>query len=158
MNREAYPDLAEFHADIARVYREELQQLGDAGCRYVQLDDTNFAFLCDPKLADTYRRAYQRNDRTWLHQESQRDPEQFLRVAQKLGVQRPPEAVAPTVAPSSSPAPTPPGPETQVPGPAGQVLSQLLGPMMAPPPAGLQPSSPPSPGLAGPVAAPLVGP
>ncbi|HKW38165.1 MAG TPA: 5-methyltetrahydropteroyltriglutamate--homocysteine S-methyltransferase, partial [Burkholderiales bacterium] len=53
---DAYPDLAEFHADIAKVYREELAQLGDAGCRYVQLDDTNFAFLCDPKLAETYRR------------------------------------------------------------------------------------------------------
>jgi 5-methyltetrahydropteroyltriglutamate--homocysteine methyltransferase len=53
---EAYPDLEEFYADIAGVYREELRQLGEAGCRYVQLDDTNFAFLCDPKLADTFRR------------------------------------------------------------------------------------------------------
>ena len=56
VSREAYPDLAEFHADIARVYQEELAQLGEAGCSYVQLDDTNFAFLCDPKLAETYRR------------------------------------------------------------------------------------------------------
>jgi 5-methyltetrahydropteroyltriglutamate--homocysteine methyltransferase len=56
VSREAYPDLAEFHADIARVYQEELAQLGEAGCNYVQLDDTNFAFLCDPKLAETYRR------------------------------------------------------------------------------------------------------
>ena len=53
---EAYPDLEEFHADIAKVYREELRQLGDAGCRYVQLDDTNFAYLCDSRLADTFRR------------------------------------------------------------------------------------------------------
>ncbi|HET7764466.1 MAG TPA: 5-methyltetrahydropteroyltriglutamate--homocysteine S-methyltransferase [Burkholderiales bacterium] len=56
VSADAYPDLAEFHADIAEVYREELRQLGEAGCRYVQLDDTNFAFLCDPKLAETYRR------------------------------------------------------------------------------------------------------
>src|SRR5262245_32765993 len=56
VSREAYPDLDEFHADIARVYQEELTQLGEAGCRYIQLDDTNFAFLCDPKLAETYRR------------------------------------------------------------------------------------------------------
>jgi len=56
VSAEAYPDLEEFHADIARVYREELAQLGEAGCKYVQLDDTNFAFLCDPKLAETYRR------------------------------------------------------------------------------------------------------
>jgi len=53
---DAYPDLEELHTDIAKVYREELRQLGEAGCRYVQLDDTNFAFLCDPKLAETYRR------------------------------------------------------------------------------------------------------
>ncbi len=56
VSREAYPDLPEFYADIAKVYREELRQLGEAGCTYVQLDDTNFAFLCDPKLADTFRR------------------------------------------------------------------------------------------------------
>jgi len=56
VNYEAYPDLEEFYADIAEVYREELRQLGEAGCRYVQLDDTNFAFLCDPRLADTFRR------------------------------------------------------------------------------------------------------
>jgi len=56
VSKEAYPELEEFHADIVQVYREELRQLGEAGCRYVQLDDTNFAFLCDPKLAETYRR------------------------------------------------------------------------------------------------------
>jgi 5-methyltetrahydropteroyltriglutamate--homocysteine methyltransferase len=50
VSREAYPDLAEFRADVARVYREELQALADAGCSYVQLDDTNFAYLCDARL------------------------------------------------------------------------------------------------------------
>jgi len=55
VSSEAYPDLEEFYADIARVYREELRQLGAAGCGYVQLDDTNFAFLCDPKLAESFR-------------------------------------------------------------------------------------------------------
>jgi methionine synthase II (cobalamin-independent) len=56
VSKEAYPDLGEFRSDIAKVYREELRQLGEAGCRYVQLDDTNFAFLCDPKLAGIYAR------------------------------------------------------------------------------------------------------
>jgi len=55
VSREAYPDLAEFHADIAGVYREELSQLGAAGCTYLQLDDTNFAYLCDPKLRGIFR-------------------------------------------------------------------------------------------------------
>jgi len=63
VSREAYPDLEEFHADIARVYREELGALGEAGCTYVQLDDTNFAYLCDPKLRETFRRwGYQPDD------------------------------------------------------------------------------------------------
>jgi 5-methyltetrahydropteroyltriglutamate--homocysteine methyltransferase len=55
VSREAYPDLAEFRADVARVYGEELRQLGAAGCTYVQLDDTNFAYLCDEKLRGTFR-------------------------------------------------------------------------------------------------------
>ncbi len=55
VSREAYPDLARFHADIAKVYREELRELGEAGCRYVQLDDTNYAYLCDAKLRETIR-------------------------------------------------------------------------------------------------------
>jgi 5-methyltetrahydropteroyltriglutamate--homocysteine methyltransferase len=51
----AYPDLAEFHADIAKVFQEELCQLGAVGCTYVQLDDTNYAYLCDPKLREVFR-------------------------------------------------------------------------------------------------------
>lgn len=44
----AYPDIEEFFADLARVYQEELADLYALGCRYVQLDDTNLAYLCDP--------------------------------------------------------------------------------------------------------------
>ena len=46
----AYPSLDEFFNDLAKVYQEELQDLYDAGCRFVQLDDTNLAYLCDPKM------------------------------------------------------------------------------------------------------------
>ena len=52
---EAYPDLAEFHSDIAKVYIEELRQLGEAGCTYVQMDDTNYAYLCDARLREVFR-------------------------------------------------------------------------------------------------------
>ena len=55
VSKEAYPDLAEFHADIVKVYVEELKQLGAAGCSYVQLDDTNYAYLCDTRLRETFR-------------------------------------------------------------------------------------------------------
>ena len=42
-----YPDLEPFFQDLARVYQEELADLYSAGCRFVQLDDTNLAYLCD---------------------------------------------------------------------------------------------------------------
>src|SRR5204863_7947567 len=40
---EAYPDPQQVYADIAEHYRQQLHQHGDTGCRYVQLNDTNFA-------------------------------------------------------------------------------------------------------------------
>ncbi len=46
----AYPDMEEFFADLAACYRDEIQALYDAGCRYIQLDDTNLAYLCDPVM------------------------------------------------------------------------------------------------------------
>lgn len=47
---ESYPDMDEFFEDLAQVYRDEIQALYDAGCRYIQMDDTNLAYLCDPKM------------------------------------------------------------------------------------------------------------
>jgi 5-methyltetrahydropteroyltriglutamate--homocysteine methyltransferase len=47
---ESYPDLEVFFDDLARCYRDELAHLYAAGCRYVQLDDTNLAYLCDPEM------------------------------------------------------------------------------------------------------------
>jgi 5-methyltetrahydropteroyltriglutamate--homocysteine methyltransferase len=47
---EAYPDLEDFFADLARCYREEIDALYAAGCRYIQLDDTNLAYLCDESM------------------------------------------------------------------------------------------------------------
>lgn len=47
---EAYPDLDQFFEDLAQVYREEIDSLYQAGARYIQMDDTNLAYLCDPVL------------------------------------------------------------------------------------------------------------
>ncbi len=49
---DAYPDLDEFFEDLAQCYRDEIRALHAAGCRYIQLDDTNLAYLCDPKMRD----------------------------------------------------------------------------------------------------------
>ncbi|MEI9965211.1 MAG: 5-methyltetrahydropteroyltriglutamate--homocysteine S-methyltransferase [Caulobacteraceae bacterium] len=53
---EAYPDIEGFFADLARVFREEIADLADAGCRYLQLDDTNLAYLCDHDMREGVRR------------------------------------------------------------------------------------------------------
>jgi 5-methyltetrahydropteroyltriglutamate--homocysteine methyltransferase len=51
ISKEAYPDLAEFWTDVGAAYRAEIKELGAAGCTYLQLDDTSFAYLCDEKFA-----------------------------------------------------------------------------------------------------------
>jgi len=56
ISREHYPELDPvFYDDVARAYGEELQSLYDAGCRYVQMDDTNMAYLCDEKMREAAR-------------------------------------------------------------------------------------------------------
>ena len=52
---EIYPDIEDFFADLARAYREEIAALGAAGCTYLQLDDTNLAYLCDPAMRERTR-------------------------------------------------------------------------------------------------------
>ncbi|MFN8445609.1 MAG: 5-methyltetrahydropteroyltriglutamate--homocysteine S-methyltransferase [Caldilineaceae bacterium] len=46
----SYPDLDLFFEDLAQCYRDEIAALYAAGCRYIQMDDTNLAYLCDPKM------------------------------------------------------------------------------------------------------------
>ena len=56
ISRQAYPELdPAFYDDVARAYGEELQSLADAGCTYVQMDDTNLAYLCDEKMREAAR-------------------------------------------------------------------------------------------------------
>jgi 5-methyltetrahydropteroyltriglutamate--homocysteine methyltransferase len=56
ISREAYPELEpEFYEDVARAYGEELRSLADAGATYVQMDDTNLAYLCDDHMRDAAR-------------------------------------------------------------------------------------------------------
>jgi 5-methyltetrahydropteroyltriglutamate--homocysteine methyltransferase len=47
---ESYPDMDQFFEDLAQCYRDEIEALYQAGCRYIQMDDTNLAYLCDPKM------------------------------------------------------------------------------------------------------------
>lgn len=52
IDEKAYPDLAQFYADLGRVYAEEVADLGRRGLKYLQIDEVNFAYLCDPSLRD----------------------------------------------------------------------------------------------------------
>jgi 5-methyltetrahydropteroyltriglutamate--homocysteine methyltransferase len=54
--RKAYPDAKQFWADLTQCYREELADLYQAGCRYVQLDDTTIAMFGDPKVQAQFRK------------------------------------------------------------------------------------------------------
>ena len=51
----AYPGMDEFFADLSQCYRDEINALYKAGCRYIQLDDTNLAYLCDVKMREEAR-------------------------------------------------------------------------------------------------------
>jgi 5-methyltetrahydropteroyltriglutamate--homocysteine methyltransferase len=45
-----YPSMDEFYRDLGECYRKAVRAFADAGCRYLQLDEVNLAYLCDPSL------------------------------------------------------------------------------------------------------------
>ena len=51
-----YPELdPDFYDDVAAAYGAELRSLSEAGCTYVQMDDTNLAYLCDDRMREAAR-------------------------------------------------------------------------------------------------------
>lgn len=50
ISQDVYPDLDLFWSDLVAAYGQEIKALYDAGCRYLQLDDTAMAKLADPKI------------------------------------------------------------------------------------------------------------
>jgi 5-methyltetrahydropteroyltriglutamate--homocysteine methyltransferase len=55
ISAETYPDLDAFYADLSAAYRAEVLDLAARGCRYLQLDDTNLAYLCDDQIRAAIR-------------------------------------------------------------------------------------------------------
>jgi 5-methyltetrahydropteroyltriglutamate--homocysteine methyltransferase len=47
-----YPDMADFYRDLGGLYAKVVRGFADAGCRYLQLDEVNLAYLCDPSLRE----------------------------------------------------------------------------------------------------------
>jgi methionine synthase II (cobalamin-independent) len=59
-----YRDPEVYFADIAETYRKAVMAFYDAGCRYLQMDDIFFAYLCDPKHREAKKQ--QGQDPDWL--------------------------------------------------------------------------------------------
>ena len=45
-----YPSMNDFYRDLGQSYRKVVHAFADAGCRYLQLDEVNLTYLCDPSL------------------------------------------------------------------------------------------------------------
>lgn len=56
-----YPEMEQFFADAGAAYAKAVRAFYDAGCRYLQFDDTAFAYLCSPVEIE---KARQRGDDT----------------------------------------------------------------------------------------------
>jgi hypothetical protein len=112
-------------------------------------DQPDVGRVSDEQLDATYRRAYERNDRPWLQGEARRDPEQFLKVAERLGVRLPSEQ-PPPLAPEPVPPALPPLPVVPAPVPA------LPPPVPAGPPTLPLPTAPPVPAQPAPPTVPPV--
>jgi 5-methyltetrahydropteroyltriglutamate--homocysteine methyltransferase len=82
ISREHYPELDPvFYDDVAKAYGEELKSLAEAGCTYVQMDDTNLAYLCDEKMREAAR---QRGD------DPNELPHRYAWFINKVVAQKPP--------------------------------------------------------------------
>jgi 5-methyltetrahydropteroyltriglutamate--homocysteine methyltransferase len=56
ISMDAYPDLDLFWEDIIDAFHRELKVLADAGCRYVQIDETTLASLSDKRIWESMRK------------------------------------------------------------------------------------------------------
>ena len=55
IDKEIYPNLDTFFADLGQAYRKAVRAFADAGCRYIQFDEVFIAMLCDPKYCQQMR-------------------------------------------------------------------------------------------------------
>ncbi|WP_420225014.1 cobalamin-independent methionine synthase II family protein [Pigmentiphaga litoralis] len=71
IDKKIYPDMEAFFDDLAEAYRKVVHAFADAGCRYLQLDDTVWAYLCSEEQKNLVR---QRGE----------DPDTFARIYAKM--------------------------------------------------------------------------
>jgi 5-methyltetrahydropteroyltriglutamate--homocysteine methyltransferase len=49
ISKAVYPDLDAYFEDVGNAYRKAVRAFYDAGCRYLQLDDTTWSMMCDAR-------------------------------------------------------------------------------------------------------------
>jgi 5-methyltetrahydropteroyltriglutamate--homocysteine methyltransferase len=55
ISKDAYPELDAYFDDVGNAYRKAVRAFYDAGCRYLQLDDTTWSMMCDARELDHSR-------------------------------------------------------------------------------------------------------
>src|SRR5690242_9943840 len=49
ISKDVYPEMGAYFDDLGKLYGKAIKAFYDAGCRYLQLDDTVWAYLCSDK-------------------------------------------------------------------------------------------------------------
>jgi 5-methyltetrahydropteroyltriglutamate--homocysteine methyltransferase len=84
IDKQAYPDIEGYFHDVGLAYQKAIRAFYDAGCRYLQLDDTAWSMICDPKERDFSRRRGDDPDRL---------PAQYARMTNQALAGRPADMV-----------------------------------------------------------------
>ncbi len=63
IDKNVYPTMQAFYADLGKTYADAIEAFADAGCRYLQIDEVNFAYLCDPRLRQQVKARGENPDR-----------------------------------------------------------------------------------------------
>ena len=84
IDKQAYPDIEGYFHDVGLAYQKAIRAFYDAGCRYLQLDDTAWSMICDPKEREFSR---QRGD------DPDRLPAQYARMTNQSLAGRPADMV-----------------------------------------------------------------
>ena len=87
ISTKVYPDLDVFFDDLARAYQKAVKAFYDAGCRYLQLDDTVWAYLCSKSELEKART---------LHEGVDKLPEIYARVINYAIAEKPADMVIST--------------------------------------------------------------
>jgi 5-methyltetrahydropteroyltriglutamate--homocysteine methyltransferase len=84
ISKDIYPDLEGYFDDVAKAYQKAIRAFYEAGCRYLQLDDTAWSMICDPKEREHSRARGDDPDRL---------PEKYAAMTNKALAGRPADMV-----------------------------------------------------------------